>query len=85
METHLILFPLLLIAFCVGFNEESALFEDLFLNRNYSALARPVNNKSLPVIVRMNIAYVQLVGLVSGFFLLFARISLGNKHRPMRI
>ena len=45
-------------------NVEEALFEELFIRRNYSASVRPVNNKSQPITVYINIAYVQVVGLV---------------------
>eukprot|EP00794_Sanderia_malayensis_P012868 gene12868-14193_t len=42
---------------------ELRLVNDLFKNRNYSKLARPVQNKSHPLVVDFGIAYVQLVEL----------------------
>jgi len=49
-----------------GWNEEMELFQHLFDNSNkvYSPRARPVVDKSKPVIVRMNIALAQVVELV---------------------
>ena len=42
------------------------LFRDLFLtNEGYTSKARPVLDKSKPVIVKMNIALAQVVELVS--------------------
>ena len=53
--------------FAAGWNEEMELFQYLFnnTNRSYSPRARPVMDKSKPVLVRMNIALAQVVELVS--------------------
>lgn len=46
-------------------NEESRLFEDLFVYNKYDNSVRPVRNKTRPVQVNLDVALVQLIDLVS--------------------
>ena len=51
-------------------NEESLLFEDLFVYNKYDNSVRPVRNKSSAVQVFLDVALVQLVDLVNNNFIL---------------
>ena len=46
-------------------NEELRLFEDLFIYNKYDNSVRPVKNKTRPVQVKLDVALIQLVDLVS--------------------
>ena len=53
-------------------DDELRLLSHLFKTRKYNKEVRPVNNKSHPVVVRIDLAYTQLIDLVCIVFVWFA-------------
>ena len=64
-------------------NDESRLFEDLFVYNKYGNSVRPVKNKTRPVQVFLDVALVQLIDLVS-FKTILSQLSPFSEYQNIK-